>query len=396
MIKRIYIVLITIYISVCTISGLKLNPKKIYDEGRLSFSAIGASYGYPVEELDVVTEDGFILKIFHIAGDKRRPVLLLHGFIDCADTFIIRGNKSLAITLANNGYDVWALNARGTRYSRNHIHLNPDIDLKFWDFSFHEMGYYDLPAAIDFVLERTTERQLSAIGHSQGNTLFYVLGSTRPEYNDKIKVMIALAPVCFLNYVNPPVSSLIATIPIIGNVLRSVKTEELFSDNSLLRHLFQMLCTQREIGYQICGHGLLFALGGSDPDELEPEFLPIVVAHYPTSTSRKNGVHVGQVGLTKKFVQFDYGPLKNVAIYNAISPPNYDLRKVKMKIALLLGRNDGISTIEDAELLRNELFNVVDYLVLPYKNLNHIDLVWGQNMDKYLFPYIFSILETYK
>ncbi|CAG5038313.1 unnamed protein product [Parnassius apollo] len=93
----------------------QLKSKEDFDKGRLNFSAIGARYGYPVEESDVVTEDGYILKIFHIAGNKRRPVLLLNVFVYSADTFIIRGNKSLDITLTNNGYDVWALNARGTR-----------------------------------------------------------------------------------------------------------------------------------------------------------------------------------------------------------------------------------------------------------------------------------------
>ncbi len=46
--------------------------------------------------------------------------------------------------LANIGYDVWLGNNRGNKYSRSHISLNPDKDKNFWDFSFHEMGKYDL------------------------------------------------------------------------------------------------------------------------------------------------------------------------------------------------------------------------------------------------------------
>ncbi|CAG5038321.1 unnamed protein product [Parnassius apollo] len=200
--------------------------------------------------------------------------------------------------------------------------------------------------------------------------------------------MIGLAPICFLQHLKPSVASVIAATPVIDKVLQGFKKEELLSDNSLLRQLFQVLCTQKEIDYQKCGHGFSFALRGSDPDELEPEFLPELVAHYPTSTSRKNGVHFSQVALTEKFAQFDYGPLKNVAIYNAISPPNYDLGLVKMKIALLLGNNDGVLSIEDTEVLRYKLPNVVDYHILPYKKLNQLDFVWGRNMDKYLFPHI--------
>ncbi|CAK1579882.1 unnamed protein product [Parnassius mnemosyne] len=374
-------------------------PMKMIGDRNFTFSALGSKYGHHVDELDVITDDGYILKMYHIPGDRTRPVLLLPGMIQDVEVFIVRGNKSLAITLANNGYDVWALNPRGIIHSRNHVHLNPDLDLKFWDFSFHEMGYYDLPAAIDYVLERTKERQLSAIGYSQGNTIFYVLGSTRPEYNDKIKVMIALAPVCFLHHLKPLTSSLLAMVPSVGYLLRSIGMEELLNDDSLIKRLFQMLCSRKGIGYELCIQDLFFEIGGNHPDELkpeiEPEFLPYIFANYPSSTSRKNIVHVSQVALRRKFAQYDYGPKQNLALYNARSPPKYDLRKVRMKIALFLSDNDGISTIGDTQLLRNMLPSVVDYHLLSGKKLNHFDMVWGRNIDKYLFPHILSVLIKY-
>lgn len=36
--------------------------------------------------------------------------------------------------------------------------------------SFHEMGYYDLPAVIHFILNKTGQEQLYYIGHSEGST----------------------------------------------------------------------------------------------------------------------------------------------------------------------------------------------------------------------------------
>ncbi|CAG5038311.1 unnamed protein product [Parnassius apollo] len=367
-------------------------PMKKIGERNLTYAALGLKYGYHVDEFDVITDDGYILKIFHIAGDKTKPVLLLPGMIQDVEVFIIRGNKSLAITLANNGYDVWALNPRGIGRSRKHVHLNPDLDPKFWDFSFHENGYYDLPAAIDFVLERTSERQLSAIGYSQGNTVFYVLGSTRPEYNEKIKVMIALAPVCYLHHLKPLTSFLLPLIPIVGNSLRSIGVVELLNDNSLLKRLIQRLCSLKRIGYELCIQGIIFQVGGNHPEELEPEFLPSIFANYPSSMSIKNIEHVSQVALRRKFAQFDYGPEQNLVLYNARAPPKYDLLKVTMKIALFVGGNDGISTIGDTELLRDKLPNVVDYHLFSVEKFNHLDFIWGRNMDKYLFPHILSVL----
>lgn len=70
--------------------------------------------------------------------------------------------------------------------------------------SWHEIGAYDLPAMIDYVLKVTGEQQVVYIGHSQGTTSFFVMGSVRPEYNDKIKLAIALAPIGYMsNMTNP-------------------------------------------------------------------------------------------------------------------------------------------------------------------------------------------------
>ena len=41
---------------------------------------------------------------------------------------------------------------------------------EYWDFSFDEMGRFDLPANIDFVLEKTGKDKIIYIAHSQGTT----------------------------------------------------------------------------------------------------------------------------------------------------------------------------------------------------------------------------------
>lgn len=83
---------------------------------------------------------------------------------------------------------------------------------EFWDFSWHEIGYYDLPAMIDYVLNSTGQNQLRYIGFSQGTTTFYVMTSLKPTYNNKIKVMFALAPVAYFANVKSPLLQELASI----------------------------------------------------------------------------------------------------------------------------------------------------------------------------------------
>lgn len=51
--------------------------------------------------------------------------------------FINRGpEQSIGLMLADAGWDVWLTNNRGNRFSRNHTTLDPDKDVKFWDFRY--------------------------------------------------------------------------------------------------------------------------------------------------------------------------------------------------------------------------------------------------------------------
>lgn len=66
---------------------------------------------------------------------------------------------------------MWLPNSRGNRYSRNHTTLSPESSA-FWQFSFNEMGRFDIPNTIDYILAQTQQTSLFHIGHSQGK-LFY-------------------------------------------------------------------------------------------------------------------------------------------------------------------------------------------------------------------------------
>lgn len=109
--------------------------------------------------------------------------------------------------LYDMGYDVWMGNARGTIYSQTHVRLKANSKLKqerglYWNFDWHEIGKYDLPAFLDYVTGLKRVDRLHYIGHSQGTTSFFVMASERPEYNRKILLMSALAPPVYMSHVS--------------------------------------------------------------------------------------------------------------------------------------------------------------------------------------------------
>lgn len=164
--------------------------------------------GYFGESHLAETEDGYILKVHRVLAkngpSKRYPVFLMHGLIATSADYVMTGQKSaLAYFLADNGYDVWMGNARGSKHSMNHRHLSTDSP-EFWTFSWNEIGHYDVPAMIDLVLNKTGSPKTFYVGHSQGTTSFLVFMSTRPQYNEKIIQSHLFAPAGFMKHIPHP------------------------------------------------------------------------------------------------------------------------------------------------------------------------------------------------
>lgn len=104
--------------------------------------------------------------------------------------------------------------------------MNPDAS-EFWEFSWHEIGEIDLPTMIDFVLMKTNQTDLHYIGHSQGTTSFFVMGSVHPDMNAKIRTMHALAPVVFMGHDETPLLKITAPLaPVLDGLLRTVGVHE--------------------------------------------------------------------------------------------------------------------------------------------------------------------------
>jgi lysosomal acid lipase/cholesteryl ester hydrolase len=168
------------------------------------------------EEHSVVTDDGYKLKMHRLYSnndddgtiqDDKPVVFMQHGLRQSSESFVLNDDDSLAFGFATLGYDVWLGNNRGNPYSREHVKYDPhrrewEDAGKFYDYSFYEMGKFDLPKMIDYVLIETSRDKLSYIGHSQGNTqMFSALAEGHGKLKDQLNLFIALAPTVYMNNV---------------------------------------------------------------------------------------------------------------------------------------------------------------------------------------------------
>lgn len=350
-------------------------------------------YGYAVEEHDVITSDGYVLMMHRIPGNGA-VVLLMHGLLGSSDDFVVAGpDAGLAYLLADAGYDVWMGNSRGNKHSRRHSELHPSEAL-FWDFSWHEIGCHDLPAFINYTLDFTGEETLKYIGHSQGTTAFFVMASERPEYNDKVSLMIALSPVAFMSHAKSPLIRMLAPHgPVIQSVSKSFGIYEFFPDNAVTTALRQVMCGLGPLSEVLCGN-IVFMMTGFSLDQLNVMNLPVLFGHLPSGASMKQFAHYGQLVVSGHFRQFDYGTEENLQRYGSEVPPGYPLERITAPVSLFYSGEDWLAHPIDVDALYSRLNNCIDIHKVR-SPFNHLDFFFGKDFVELIFQRVSKLLGSF-
>uniref|UniRef100_A0A672VCR8 Lipase n=1 Tax=Strigops habroptila TaxID=2489341 RepID=A0A672VCR8_STRHB len=357
-------------------------------QGRFSFppvfffpqSQIICHRGYPSEEYEVLTRDGYYVSLNRIPYGRPNPrnrgpnpvVFLQHGLLGEGSHWVENlSNNSLGFILADSGYDVWLGNSRGTSWSQRHQHLSAD-QAEFWDFSFHEMAMYDLPAMINFILQKTGQKQIYYIGYSQGCTIAFIAFSSMPELAQKIKLFFALAPVVTVKHARSPIMKLSFLLD------RQFKTLQV-GDCSMLsspkhasarkgivpRHSPQGYLTQQETAnscrrlHQQCWWLEVPGLCGVGTCWL--------AAVDNSSSSSKPPVSLQE------------------------TPPLYHVEEMPVPTAVWSGGQDWAADWRDIRLLLPRIAHLVTYSHMP--DWNHWDFIWGLDAPARLYSSILELME---
>ncbi len=187
------------------------------------------------------TADGYNLALRRYRPAKLNPayepVLLCHGLSYNLLFWDLREEVSLPRYLAANGYDVWSVSLRGASPSsqplnsslRKIIHFNIDpqklrkvedrlADVRLLDWTVDDHIEYDVPAVINFILEKTNQERLHWVGHSMGGMIMMAfLEQAEPERVKQVKSVVGVSvPMVVFHPLSEPLQFLVDAQPAIG------------------------------------------------------------------------------------------------------------------------------------------------------------------------------------
>ncbi|CAK9298209.1 unnamed protein product [Gordionus sp. m RMFG-2023] len=363
------------------------------------------SKGYPYENYEIVTEDGFFLQLHRIPFGKnlkntvevKASVYLQHGLLSTSCDFLMNlENQSLGYILADNGLDVWIGDIRGNIYSRKHKTYTTN-DNKFWDWSFDEIAKYDIPAIINFIIKKANRDYVYYVGHSQGTTVAFSILSQNPKMASKVRILFALAPVAYLKHITSPIRYLAPLtlsrdlITVMLEYLIIQGDKEFIPSNSIIKWLAKFVCPNK-IVINMCAN-LLYLIGGTDTKNFNQSRIPVYYGHYPAGTSVRNMVHFGQAVLNDDFSMYSLGFLGNLKKYGRIVPPSHDIRQMTTPTMIFWGQKDWLTNPKDVDKLISKISNLMGNH--KFENSNHYDFVYGINAaNDYYSIIVKTILDT--
>jgi len=257
----------------------------------------------------------------------------------------------------------------------------------------HEMGKYDVPANIHYVLSHAKGfDQVIWFGHSQGTAQWFIANALDSDLAKYFKAFIGLAPVMYVYNQN---SVLVTTL----SLLEVPDIVVCYKDSLLYMPGFNEIGTVFLHYFPRFVWNIVQTVVGFDKNlHLDLGMLPMMGENDVGGTSTKNLFHWVQMMRSGYFQQFDYGtPEANMRQYGQTTPPlyntdNFKTNLAKVPIFLFAGGNDALVASDDYAKLLNILPASTKSKVIT--DYNHLDYMWAADINSNVNSDIFDFLKT--
>uniref|UniRef100_A0A8B9N909 AB hydrolase-1 domain-containing protein n=1 Tax=Accipiter nisus TaxID=211598 RepID=A0A8B9N909_9AVES len=295
-------------------------------------------------------------------------------------------------------------NNRGNSWSRKHKEFE-FYHQEYSAYSFHEMAMYDLPATINYILQKTGQEQLYYVAYSQGTTTGFIAFSSIPELDRKIKMFFALAPTTTNSHIKTP---LVRLFDLPEGLVKCVWLSCAFTElrrSSLYKYKLQLACVSERLMWLLnwisfISNGIsLHAENINVSNGFLQSRIDVYLSRYPDSTSLKNLLHWRQkfqaaIRNTLKFglpvTSQAFLPQATLFVFQT-TPPFYEPENMKTPLAAWYGGNDWISVPEDVNITLSRITNLAYKKYIP--EFIHFDFIWGMQAYEQVYREILELME---
>ena len=332
------------------------------------------SFGYKLEENPVITDDGYILSLWHLNPKfpNGKTVFFQHGFTCTAWIFFHLGENSLPFYLLKEGYDIWLANNRGSYFSPGHISKDPkDPKSGYNNYSMDDFVASDMPAMVKYIKERTGAKKMTFIGHSQGTTLFLMAMMHDPIFTEEsFDNFISLGTVPNLAHSKfLPIDIL----DMIYDLLRRATFLQALNLPELLRELLATLAKEHPKVF-----GKIFDTLASIYPSGRMDYINIynLLYYFPGGISKINLFHWSQIHQMKKLVYYNpnFHEEKTAKEYNL-----ENLKKWKIKSLVTRSDDDTFGSYQDVTDFYDAVEDKSVIKLLELTSYGHLDVLFAES-----------------
>ncbi|XP_021668172.1 triacylglycerol lipase 1-like [Hevea brasiliensis] len=348
--------------------------------------------GYPCTERTIQTKDGYLLALDRVSSrngnpgmQRGPPVLLVHGIFMAGEAWLLNSPEtSLLSILADQGFDVWIGNVRGTFWSYGHVSLS-EKDKEFWDWTWQELALYDLSEMIHHIYS-TTNSKILIVGHSQGS-MMSLAALTQPNIVEMVEAAAFLCPISYLKHFSAPLATKLVSIHL-DEIVLAMGIHQLNIRSETFTKLLNSICD----GHVDCKNLLSSVIGKNCC--LNSSSIVKLYTYEPHPTSAKNMAHLCQMIRQGTFSKYDYGRSENLKLYGQEKPPEFDLSLIPKSFPLWMGYGgyDAVANVTDVENTIKKFQTKPELLYI--ENYGHIDFLMSGHVKEDVYNHMIGFFRS--
>nr|CAI5820930.1 unnamed protein product [Callosobruchus analis] len=258
-----------------------------------------------------------------------------------------------------------------------------------------DIALKDVPAMLQLVTYHAGHRgKIIYIGHSLGTTAGIIFASEYPSTAaNTIGLLVLLTPAYKLPNMRSPYRFIFPLLYPALELSTALNLVQIVSRGNV-RSLTRPVCLSSPFLMVACLTILNLFLGPFT--QIAPETIPVYFNQIPGGTSLKSISYLTEA-TRNQFRKYNYGTGRNRFLYGNDTPPDYDIKKIKVPVYIMFARHDWSISREDCISFYRALPREVRYGMyeIRNRNFNHYDFLFGRDSKKLVTDILIQVLDRY-